>query len=70
MPSAAPQPVMTLRDRAGLYACAILLRLVVSVAFPALPDLLTGRVEISTPVTSFKRCQFDTPEPRATSRHS
>jgi phosphatidylinositol glycan class U len=46
---------MTFRDKAGLYAGAALLRLVLFVAFPALPDLLTGRVEISTPVTSFKR---------------
>ncbi|KAH8179224.1 GPI transamidase subunit PIG-U domain-containing protein [Sarocladium implicatum] len=50
-------PLMTFRDRAGLYAGAALLRLALFVAFPALPDLLTGRVEISTPVTSFKRLQ-------------
>lgn len=46
---------MTLRGRAGLYAAAALLRLVLTLAFPDLPDFLTGRVEISTPVTSFKR---------------
>ncbi|OAQ79306.1 GPI transamidase subunit PIG-U [Purpureocillium lilacinum] len=45
---------MTLRGRAGVYAGAALLRLVLTLAFPGLPDLLTGRVEISTPVTSFK----------------
>ncbi|KAI2622474.1 PIG-U-domain-containing protein [Hypoxylon sp. NC1633] len=42
---------------AGLYTAAALLRLILFVFFPALPDLLTGRVEISTPVTSFKRLQ-------------
>lgn len=46
---------MTLRGKAGIYAGAALLRLVLFVAFPGLPDLLSGRVEISTPVTSFKR---------------
>ncbi|KAG5981456.1 hypothetical protein E4U55_002922 [Claviceps digitariae] len=48
---------MTLRGKAGVYAGAALLRLLLAVAFPGLPDLLTGRVEISTPVTSFKRLQ-------------
>ncbi|KAI5922649.1 GPI transamidase subunit PIG-U [Camillea tinctor] len=41
----------------GLYAAASALRLSLFILFPALPDLLTGRVEISTPVTSFKRFQ-------------
>ncbi|KAI1502931.1 GPI transamidase subunit PIG-U [Biscogniauxia marginata] len=41
----------------GLYAAASALRLSLFVLFPRLPDLLTGRVEISTPVTSFKRFQ-------------
>ncbi|KAH8150391.1 uncharacterized protein LAJ45_05602 [Morchella importuna] len=36
---------------------AVALRLVLFAAFPSLPDLLTNRVEISTPVTSFKRLQ-------------
>ncbi|PHH75587.1 hypothetical protein CDD82_4382 [Ophiocordyceps australis] len=45
------------RDRAGVYVGAALLRLVLTLAFPGLPNLLTGRVEISTPVTSFKRLQ-------------
>ncbi|KAH7320023.1 cell division control protein CDC91 [Stachybotrys elegans] len=48
---------MTLQGKASVYAGAALLRLVLFVAFPQLPDLLTGRVEISTPVTSFKRLQ-------------
>lgn len=48
---------MTLRGKASVYAGAALLRLFLFLAFPGLPDLLTGRVEISTPVTSFKRCK-------------
>ena len=36
---------------------AVVLRLVMFTAFPSLPDLLTNRVELSTPVTSFKRLQ-------------
>ncbi|KAI9712162.1 MAG: hypothetical protein M1812_007000 [Candelaria pacifica] len=45
------------RRKAFLYGAAIAVRLLLFVAFPSLPDLLTGRVEISTPVTSFKRLQ-------------
>lgn len=41
---------------AGLFVAAASLRLALFTLFPGLPDLLTGRVEISTPVTSFKRC--------------
>lgn len=48
---------MTFRSKAGIYVGAALLRLLLTVVFPGLPDLLTGRVEISTPVTSFKRCK-------------
>ena len=48
---------MTLRGKASVFAGAALLRLILFLAFPGLPDLLTGRVEISTPVTSFKRCK-------------
>ncbi|KAI1334118.1 PIG-U-domain-containing protein [Xylariaceae sp. FL0016] len=48
---------LSFRDTAGLFAAAALLRLSLFTFFPALPDLLTGRVEISTPVTSFKRLQ-------------
>ncbi|KAK1774944.1 GPI transamidase subunit PIG-U [Copromyces sp. CBS 386.78] len=47
----------TLGRTAGLYAGAAVLRLALFTLFPRLPDLLTGRVEISTPVTSFKRLQ-------------
>ena len=39
-----------------LFSTAAALRILLVVAFPGLPDLLTGRVEISTPVNSFKRC--------------
>ncbi|GAB7355794.1 hypothetical protein MBLNU459_g6473t1 [Dothideomycetes sp. NU459] len=45
------------RQRLVLFGAAAAVRLVLAAAFPALPDLLTGRVEISTPVTSFKRLQ-------------
>lgn len=41
---------------AGLFVAAAALRLLLFTAFPGLLDLLTGRVEISTPVNSFKRC--------------
>ena len=43
------------RKKAAVFGAAFVLRLLLCVLFPALPDLLTGRVEISTPVTSFKR---------------
>ncbi|KAF2476639.1 PIG-U-domain-containing protein [Lindgomyces ingoldianus] len=40
-----------------LFGVAAAVRLLLFTAFPSLPNLLTGRVEISTPVTSFKRLQ-------------
>ena len=43
------------RRKIGLFAAASALRLVLFFNFPTLPDLLAGRVEISTPVTSYKR---------------
>ena len=43
------------RRKAVLFGTAAALRLLLFVGFPSLPDLLAGRVEISTPVTSFKR---------------
>lgn len=46
---------MGFQDTAGLYGAAAALRLALFTFFPALPDLLTSRVEVSTPVTSFKR---------------
>ncbi|RDW75841.1 hypothetical protein BP5796_06662 [Coleophoma crateriformis] len=45
------------RRKAALFCTAAAVRLLLFTAFPGLPDLLTGRVEISTPVTSFKRLQ-------------
>ncbi|MCJ1366381.1 hypothetical protein MMC16_005509 [Acarospora aff. strigata] len=45
------------RRKAALFGAAIAIRLLLFTAFPSLPDLLTGRVEISTPITSFKRLQ-------------
>ena len=41
----------------ALYLGAAVLRLALFYLFPGLPELLVGRVEISTPVTSFKRCK-------------
>ena len=45
------------RRKVLLFGAAIAVRVALSTVFPSLPDLLTGRVEISTPVTSFKRCE-------------
>ncbi|KAI9682052.1 MAG: hypothetical protein M1817_000106 [Caeruleum heppii] len=45
------------RRKALVLGGAVALRLLLFTVFPSLPDLLTGRVEISTPVTSFKRLQ-------------
>lgn len=39
-----------------LFTTAALLRVLLVLTFAGLPDLLTARVEISTPVSSFKRC--------------
>lgn len=41
-----------------LFGGAAALRLLLFTVFPDLPNLLAGRVEVSTPVTSFKRCMF------------
>ncbi|KAF2857027.1 PIG-U-domain-containing protein [Plenodomus tracheiphilus IPT5] len=48
---------MTTQQRALLGAAAAALRLLLFALFPALPALLAGRVELSTPVSSFKRLQ-------------
>ncbi|KAF2264385.1 CDC91 cell division cycle 91-like protein [Lojkania enalia] len=45
------------RQKALLFAAAAAVRLLLFTAFPSLPSLLAGRVEVSTPVTSFKRLQ-------------
>ncbi|KAH7018360.1 GPI transamidase subunit PIG-U [Microdochium trichocladiopsis] len=44
-----------LQSQVGLYAVAAALRLSLFVFFPSLPGLLADRVEVSTPVNSFKR---------------
>ena len=44
------------RRKAAVFGAAAAVRLLLFTSFPGLPDLLTARVEISTPVTSFKRC--------------
>lgn len=49
---------VTLGRTAGLFIGAAVLRLALFTVFPGLPDLLTGRVEVSTPVTSFKRREY------------
>ena len=43
------------RRKTTLFGAAAVLRLILFVAFPSLSDLLAGRVEVSTPITSFKR---------------
>lgn len=43
------------RRKAAVFAAAVAVRLFLVVAFPSLPDLLTSRVEVSTPISSFKR---------------
>ncbi|KAI9743578.1 MAG: hypothetical protein M1818_002893 [Claussenomyces sp. TS43310] len=45
------------RRKAALFGAAAAVRLMLFTLFLGLPDVLTGRVEISTPVTSFKRLQ-------------
>jgi phosphatidylinositol glycan class U len=45
------------QQKAFLFGAAAAVRLLLFTFFPSLPELLTGRVEISTPVTSFKRLQ-------------
>ncbi|KAJ5675584.1 hypothetical protein N7462_008481 [Penicillium macrosclerotiorum] len=52
------QTAMTVdRRKVVVFGAAFVLRLLLICLFPALPDLLTGRVEVSTPVNSFKRLQ-------------
>lgn len=43
------------RRKAGVFVAAVALRLLLFGVFPSLPDLLTARVEVSTPISSFKR---------------
>ena len=44
-----------------LFTSAAALRILLAVTFPALPDLLTARAELSTPINSFKRCTWRRP---------
>lgn len=43
------------RRKVAVFGAAFVFRLLLVCLFPSLPDLLTGRVEVSTPVNSFKR---------------
>ncbi|QKX54461.1 uncharacterized protein TRUGW13939_01547 [Talaromyces rugulosus] len=45
------------RRKLAVFIGAVALRLLLIVTFPSLPDLLTSRVEVSTPISSFKRLQ-------------
>jgi phosphatidylinositol glycan class U len=49
------------RRKVAVFGAAFVLRLLLVCLFPSLPDLLTGRVEVSTPVNSFKRRTLFTP---------
>lgn len=51
------------RRKTILFGAAAAVRLLLFTGFPGLPDLLTARVEISTPVTSFKRCKYFAADP-------
>lgn len=45
------------RRKALVIAAAIVGRILVFAFFPQIPELLTGQVEVSTPVSSYKRCK-------------
>lgn len=49
------------QQKALLFGSAAAVRLLLFTAFPSLPNRLAGRVEVSTPVTSFKRREWLTP---------
>lgn len=48
--------ISSLKRPQGLFLAAAVLRLALFFLFPGLPELVAGRVEVSTPVNSFKRC--------------
>lgn len=48
--------IQSLKRPQGLILAAAALRLALFFVFPGLPELVAGRVEVSTPVNSFKRC--------------
>lgn len=43
--------------RESLWAVAIVIRTLPAIAFSSIAELLAHRVEVSTPVNSFKRCE-------------
>ncbi|KAH7078247.1 GPI transamidase subunit PIG-U [Paraphoma chrysanthemicola] len=47
----------TTEQKLAVFAAAAAVRLLLPTVFPTLPDVLAGRVEVSTPVTGFKRLQ-------------
>lgn len=49
--------ISSLKRPQGLFLTAAALRLALFFVFPGLPELVAGRVEVSTPVNSFKRCE-------------
>ncbi|WPG97243.1 hypothetical protein R9X50_00001500 [Acrodontium crateriforme] len=57
MPASTRASVYHEHPKAVLLGAAATLRILLALVFPQLPALLTGRVEISTPVNSFKRLQ-------------
>ena len=44
------------RPKARLFIAAAALRLILTLSFPAVPDLISLRAEVATPVNGFKRC--------------
>lgn len=48
--------ISSLKRPQGLFLSAAILRLALFFVFPGLPELVAGRVEVSTPINSFKRC--------------
>lgn len=48
--------ISSLKRPQGLFLAAAILRLALFFVFPGLPELVAGRVEVSTPINSFKRC--------------
>jgi len=48
------------RQKALIFGAAVAIRLILFQAFPSLPTILANRVEISTPVSSYKRRKLDT----------
>jgi len=48
------------KQKALIFGTAIAIRLILFIAFPSLPTILTNRVEISTPVSSYERRKLDT----------